>query len=106
MYIGLVVLVVCQNIISIGTGVCAFSVGVCTNIGRQTKRIICQKGAKGYHKTTIGKQFFIHICCSCFNVLVSEPLCQRCEVKGITITSATKHLIGIRAVVHKYIGTT
>ena len=106
MDVGLVVLVVRQNIIGIGTIVCAFSVGICTNIGRQTKRIICQIGAKGYQKTTIGNQFFIHICCSCFNVLVSEPLCQRSEVKGITITSTSKHFIGIRTVVHEYIGTT
>ena len=38
--------------------------------------------------------------------LLCKPTVQRCEVIGITITSTTKYLIGIGAVIHEYIGTT
>ena len=109
MDIGLVV-VASQNVIGIGTVIYfCFFVGVCTNVVRQTDGISRKIGAKIYQELVILRQFCVHFG-FCGNTslreLFNKPLFQRSEVKGITVVSATKYLIGIRTVVHEHVGTT
>ena len=97
-----------QNVVGIGTIIYTRD-GVCSDILRQMNGGRFQIGAEIIQDTTIVIDLSFYSCWisgTGKNELVNQPLCQRSVIKGISVASATKDLIGIRAVIHEHVGTT